>query len=69
MNNDIVKGKWQQLKGKIKTRWGKLTDDDMTRIEGDIQQASGRIQERYGIAKDAAEREWKQFCEKCEEAS
>ncbi|MEO6594913.1 MAG: CsbD family protein [Planctomycetota bacterium] len=68
MNNDIIKGKWQQLKGKVKARWGKLTDDDMTRIEGNAQQAAGRIQERYGIASDVAQREWDKFCKECEVA-
>ncbi len=65
MNSDIMKGKWQQLKGKVKARWGKLTDDDMTTIEGNADLAAGRIQERYGIAKDAAKREWDEFCQQC----
>ncbi|MFT4839719.1 MAG: hypothetical protein ACI8UD_000660 [Planctomycetota bacterium] len=66
MNNEIIKGKWHQLKGKIKTRWGKLNDDDMRCIEGDAEQAAGRIQERYGIAKDVAKRDWAKWCKERE---
>ena len=56
MNNDILKGKWMQLKGKVKTQWGKLTDDDVEQINGASDQLVGRIQERYGMAKDEASR-------------
>lgn len=57
MNWDQVEGKWKQMKGQVKTRWGKLTDDDLDVIAGQRDQLVGRIQERYGIAKDQAERE------------
>ena len=57
MNWDTVKGNWMQAKGKVKEQWGKLTDDDLARIEGQRDRLLGKIQERYGIAKDAAERE------------
>ena len=57
MNRDITAGNWKQLKGKIKEQWGKLTDDDLTRIEGKRDQLVGKIQERYGIARDEAERQ------------
>jgi len=57
MNWDQVEGKWKQLKGVAKQRWGKLTDDDLDVIAGSRDKLVGRIQERYGIAKDAAERE------------
>lgn len=57
MNWDTVKGNWMQAKGKVKEQWGKLTDDDLTRIEGNRDQLLGKIQERYGMAKDAAERQ------------
>jgi uncharacterized protein YjbJ (UPF0337 family) len=57
MNWDQVQGKWKQLKGQAKTRWGKLTDDDLDVIAGERDQLVGRIQERYGIAKDQAQRE------------
>ena len=57
MNNDRVEGKWKQMKGSLKSRWGKLTDDDLDVIEGQKDQLVGRIQERYGIAKDEAQRQ------------
>ena len=55
MNKDEIGGNWKQFKGKAKEKWGKLTDDDMTVIEGKRDQLVGRVQERYGIAKDKAE--------------
>ena len=57
MNKDEIGGNWKQFKGKAKEKWGKLTDDDMTVIEGKRDQLEGRIQERYGYAKDQAEKE------------
>jgi uncharacterized protein YjbJ (UPF0337 family) len=57
MNWDIAKGNWKQLKGTVKQQWGKLTDDDLTRIEGDRDILVGTVQERYGVAKDDAERQ------------
>ncbi len=57
MNWDQVQGKWKQMKGQAKTRWGKLTDDDLDVIAGQKDQLVGRIQERYGIQKDQAQRE------------
>ncbi len=57
MNWDTAAGNWKQFKGKIKEKWGKLTDDDLTAINGKRDQLLGRIQERYGIAKDDAERQ------------
>ena len=57
MNKDESGGNWKQFKGKAKEKWGKLTDDDMTVIEGKRDQLVGRIQERYGYAKDQAEKE------------
>ena len=57
MNWDRVEGKWKQLKGSAKAKWGKLTDDDLDTIAGKRDQLIGRIQERYGIAKDEAERQ------------
>jgi uncharacterized protein YjbJ (UPF0337 family) len=57
MNWDQVQGKWKQIKGQAKTRWGKLTDDDLDVVAGQRDQLVGRIQERYGIAKDQAQRE------------
>jgi uncharacterized protein YjbJ (UPF0337 family) len=57
MNWDRVEGNWKQLTGKVKEKWGKLTEDDLTVINGKQDQLVGRIQERYGIAKDEAERQ------------
>lgn len=61
MNQDQAVGKWQQAKGKIKQQWGKLTDDDLTVLEGRRDQLAGKIQERYGIAKEEAERQVREF--------
>jgi uncharacterized protein YjbJ (UPF0337 family) len=61
MNWDRIEGNWKQLKGKAKEQWGKLTDDDLTIIAGKRDQLSGKLQERYGYAKDEADRyvdEW-----------
>ena len=57
MNQDTLRGQWNQLKGSIREQWGKLTDDDLDRIQGQSEQLVGRIQERYGIARDEAQRE------------
>ncbi len=57
MNRDRIEGNWKQLKGKIKERWGELTDDELDQIEGRREQLAGKIQERYGITKDEAERQ------------
>jgi uncharacterized protein YjbJ (UPF0337 family) len=61
MNWDRVKGNWKQAKGKFKEKWGRLTDDDLTAIEGRREQLAGRLQETYGIAKDEAERQISEF--------
>jgi uncharacterized protein YjbJ (UPF0337 family) len=61
MNWDRVEGQWKQASGKIKEKWGKLTDDDITKINGKRDQLAGKIQERYGIAKDAAEKQIDEF--------
>ena len=57
MNDDILKGKWTQLKGSIKEQWGKLTDDEIDQISGRKDQLVGKVQERYGIARDQAARD------------
>jgi len=56
MNWDKVSGQWKQLKGKVKEKWGDLTDDDLDKVSGKRDQLVGTIQQRYGIAKDEAER-------------
>ncbi|PWW47080.1 CsbD family protein [Melaminivora alkalimesophila] len=55
MNEDRIKGNWTQFKGKVKEQWGKLTDDDMDVIAGKRDQMLGKLQERHGLAKEAAE--------------
>jgi uncharacterized protein YjbJ (UPF0337 family) len=57
MNSDILQGKWQQLKGEARVKWGKLTDDDMDQIEGQREKLVGKLRERYGLARDRAERD------------
>lgn len=61
MNWDQVEGNWKQATGKIKEKWGKLTDDDLTVIAGKRDALAGRLQERYGIAKDEAEKQLDEF--------
>ncbi len=61
MNHDRIEGKWKKVKGKLKERWGKLTDDDLDVIAGRRDQLLGRIQERHGIAKDQADRQVKDW--------
>lgn len=61
MNEDRIRGQWKQLAGKLKAKWGKLTDDDLRIAEGNSEYLAGRIQERYGVAKDEAEKQVKEF--------
>jgi uncharacterized protein YjbJ (UPF0337 family) len=61
MNWDQVEGHWKQLKGKVKQKWGKLTDDDVDVIAGRRDELIGKIQERYGIAREQAERQLDEF--------
>ncbi|HDR9202176.1 TPA: CsbD family protein [Burkholderia vietnamiensis] len=61
MNEDKIKGQWKQLTCKVKAKWGKLTDDDLAVAEGNRDYLVGKIQERYGIARDEAERQLKDF--------
>ena len=61
MNEDILKGKWKEIKGEVKQKQGKLTDDDLTQIEGKEEQLVGLLQKRYGYAKGKAEEEYKGF--------
>jgi uncharacterized protein YjbJ (UPF0337 family) len=57
MNEDVFKGKWNQMKGGLKQAWGDLTDDDITKAEGSYDKFVGVLQERYGWQRDRAERE------------
>lgn len=57
MNSDIFEGKWKQFKGNVQDQWGKLTDDDYDRIDGNREKFEGTLQERYGWKKEEAKRE------------
>ncbi|GFE51234.1 CsbD family protein [Roseobacter cerasinus] len=57
MNWDIIKGNWKQMKGQVQSKWGELTDDEIDQAEGDRARLAGLIQERYGVARDEAERQ------------
>lgn len=57
MNTDQWEGKWKQLKGSVKQRWGKLTDDDVTALSGKKDELIGKLQERYGITREQAQKE------------
>ncbi|WP_319772400.1 CsbD family protein [Breoghania sp.] len=57
MNWDQVEGNWEQFKGKVQSKWGELTGDDLDVIKGDRKQLAGKLQERYGTAREDAERQ------------
>jgi uncharacterized protein YjbJ (UPF0337 family) len=57
MNWDQVEGKWKQLKGSVKQKWGKLTDSDLDYIAGKRDEFTGKLQERYGLAKEEAQKQ------------
>jgi len=61
MNKDIIKGQWLQLKGQLKEKWSKLTDDDLSQLDGHREYLVGKLQERYGIAKEKASVQVKEF--------
>ena len=61
MNEDILKGKWHELKGDVKAKWGKLTDDDLTKVSGQSEKLLGLLQTKYGYTKEKAEEEYKHF--------
>lgn len=57
MNWDQVEGNWKQIRGKVRAKWGELTDDEIDRIKGERDVLIGKIQEKYGMAKEDAEQE------------
>ena len=57
MDRNRVEGNWKQVAGKVKEKWGKLTDDDLTMINGRRDQLEGKIQEHYGLAKDQVKKD------------
>lgn len=60
-NKDTLQGKWKEIKGKVKQTWGKLTDDDLAQIDGRREQLVGKLQQRYGYAKERADEEIRRF--------
>ncbi len=58
MNTDIASGKWKQLKGAVKQKWGDLTDDEIDQVDGSADRFAGLMQERYGLAREQAEKEF-----------
>lgn len=67
MNWDQVEGKWKQYQGQVKEKWGKLTDDDLDVIDGRRQQLVGKLQERYGTAREVAEKQVDEFAKSLRE--
>lgn len=61
MNRQIAQGQWQQLKGKVREKWSKLTDDEVGQLDGKYETLVGKVQEKYGRAKEEAEHEVDQF--------
>lgn len=61
MNADQLKGQWKQIKGEVQKQWGKLTDDEIDRIGGEREKLIGTLQKKYGMTKERAEREVKDF--------
>lgn len=66
MNRDTIEGNWKEFKGKIRQHWGKLTDDRLDMIDGKREQLTGEIQQAYGVSKDEAEKQIKDFEERTE---
>ncbi len=65
MNWDTIQGKWKQVMGQAQQKWGDLTDDDLTKVDGKREELVGRVQERYGFAKEEAERQVREFESSC----
>jgi uncharacterized protein YjbJ (UPF0337 family) len=61
MNDDVLSGMWKQIKGNVKSAFGRLTDDDLTEIEGNQDKMVGKLQERYGYSRADAEQAWNDF--------
>ncbi len=65
VNSDIIKGKMKQFKGDVKAKWGELTDDEITKMEGNRDKLVGTVQEKYGMARAEAEEEVKSWEKSC----
>ena len=68
MDWNRFEGNWKQLRGKAKQQWGKLTDDDLTAAAGRREQLAGKIQERYGLAKEAAQKQVDEWVRKADDS-
>lgn len=69
LSADTLKGKWKEIKGDVKAKWGRLTDDDVTEIEGNEEKLLGILQKKYGYTKDEAEKEYRDFMSRHERAA
>jgi uncharacterized protein YjbJ (UPF0337 family) len=67
MNRDVLSGKWKQLRGEIRSRWGRITDDELDELGGDFEKLGGLLQERYGLAREDAKRQLDELSETFEE--
>lgn len=61
---DQIAGSWKEMRGQVRTQWGKLTDDDLEMVRGQRDVLAGRIQQRYGIAREEANRQIDEWAEK-----
>jgi uncharacterized protein YjbJ (UPF0337 family) len=68
MNWDRIEGNWKQVTGRAKVQWGKLTSDDLDIIAGRREQLAGKIQERYGIARDVADNQVNEWVKKADDS-
>lgn len=69
LNRDVLQGKWKQIRGKVKQRWGKLTDDQLDQISGRYEELTGLIQEKYGYTREQAKQEVDAFIQKINQKS
>ena len=67
MDENILKGKWKEIKGQIKEQWGKLTDDEIAEVEGKQEKLMGLLQKKYGYSRDQAEDDYRRFLARYEE--
>ena len=67
MNRDTLKGQWKQVKGRAKETWGRLTDDELLRVEGNADRLAGLVQERYGVTREEAGKQIDKFLDSFEE--
>ena len=61
MNNDTIEGNWHEIKGKIKAKWGRLTENEIEAVKGNIEELAGKLQKAYGYAKEEAESQFANF--------